>query len=770
MTTRELRKSLKEEGGGDALPLLAPTSIAEEQAFQELRRKQVARRIEATRTEGDVILAERGYGDEEDVENLLRLSAKEKRKTALVFHDAFFLVLDYLQFYAVVLAIALRWPWPYAWMQYTRFILFANLDIWEFIKLNTPSIYESTVDRFISSSLLPFDYRFLLLAWGILIFLFISVFITIYLCMHYQKKYNLMLQVARFKRTYLFLAQVLVMPVGVALGKVFHCNSENNMDVHNETPCGSGEHIAYMAVSLAIFFGMFILLPAWMIVKVKSQIFNLKKNSHESHLQLKEAEFAHSLDLIWALKHYHMFSSFKLFWTYYYPIMHFLKFIFIIAYSAMLWLPTWQMLVFVIPVLLLFAIIIFKWPFRVTSFNFQLAINLLCMLVMSFMGFMQNMDGVDSVFFTVTYLYIELLVINACWLGMTVLWLIYIVLRYYGCLCRSKTFWPQLTSSSLDSLEEHTRKYMRAILCGRIVLEQALASPPLFSPAHEVARQIQIINAYCREAELLQDPIHDTLWDLLDELIEAHSRISQTSLFAESVKASIRETANEFMKILPEFKKRLAQREYDFSLMTSQKRRMLLKMYTLGVFVNGRGMKSKPTATIEAMEKLYNPQVSVVLKHRGVEGDDGHYTPEYDDSHLPAGPAGYRFKQRQAPAIIMEENEEGEEEDEGLLPIWLRPQSSASVISGVSSINDRDDDDLAALMYGIPSRMGTAVSLAYRSQSTGSMQGKPSREGSVSSLSRQHPSSSSSSHHSSRDSLLPAARLDTNFQDIPEEL
>lgn len=773
MTTRALRKSLREEGGGDALPLLAPSSLAEEQAFQELRRKQEARRIEATRTEGDVILAERGYGGDDDVDNFLKLSAKEKRKTVMVFHDAFFLVLDYLQFYAIVLAIALRWPWPYGWMQYTRFILFANLDIWEFIKLNTPIIYESTVDRFIPSSLLPFDYRFLLLAWGVLIFVFISSFIAIYISMYYQKKFNLLLQVARFKRTYMFLVQVLVMPVGVALGKVFHCNVENNMDVHNNTPCGSGEHIAYMGVSLAIFFGLFILLPAWMIVKIKSQIFNLKKKSHESHLQLKEAEYGHSLDLIWALKHYHMFSSFNIFWTYYYPIMFFLKLIFIVAYSAMLWLSTWQMLVFVIPVLLLFAIILFKWPFRVTSFNFQLGINLLCMLVMSFMGFMQNVDGVDSVFFTVSYLSVELLAINAFWLGMTTLWLIYIVLRYFGCLCKSKPLWPQLTSSGLESLDDQTQKYMRAILCGRIVLEQALSSPPLFSPAHEVARQIQIINAYCREAELLQDPIHDTLWDLLDELIEAHSRISQTSLFAESVKASIRDTAIEFLKLLPEFKRRLAQREYDFCLVTPVKRRMLLKMYTLGIFVNGKLSKTKPTANKEAVERLYNPLVSVVLQHRGVEGDDGYYAKDYDKKQLASGPTAYRFKQRQGPAIIREEiefeNDEDEDDDEGLLPEWLRPATSASVMSGVSSINDHDEDELAAMMYGIPSRVGTAISQAYRSQSAASLQIKPGRPGSFGSLPQSHPSSSSS-RYSSKESLLPAGRVDTNIEEIPEEL
>ena len=56
--------------------------------------------------------------------------------------------------------------------------------------------------------------------------------------------------------------------------------------------------------------------------------------------------------------------------------------------------------------------------------------------------------------------------------------------------------------------------------------------PPMFAPAHELSRYIHIVNAYCREAEHIRDPVHDTLWDLLDELIEAHDQIAPKSLFA----------------------------------------------------------------------------------------------------------------------------------------------------------------------------------------------------------------------------------------------
>ena len=56
--------------------------------------------------------------------------------------------------------------------------------------------------------------------------------------------------------------------------------------------------------------------------------------------------------------------------------------------------------------------------------------------------------------------------------------------------------------------------------------------PPMFAPAHQLDRQIHVINAYCREAEYMRDPLHHILWDLLDSLIDIHSQVAPKSLFA----------------------------------------------------------------------------------------------------------------------------------------------------------------------------------------------------------------------------------------------
>ena len=65
--------------------------------------------------------------------------------------------------------------------------------------------------------------------------------------------------------------------------------------------------------------------------------------------------------------------------------------------------------------------------------------------------------------------------------------------------------------------------------------DQVLKMSPLFAPAHELGRQIHVINAYCREAEILRDPMQNSLWDLLDQLIEVHDQVAPKSLFAGKI-------------------------------------------------------------------------------------------------------------------------------------------------------------------------------------------------------------------------------------------
>ena len=245
---------------------------------------------------------------------------------------------------------------------------------------------------------------------------------------------------------------------------------------------------------------------------------------------------------------------------------------------------------------MLSLIMVRSLPFRVSSFNFMILFCLLINASNAYVGVMVEMfnnNEIVNAFFVPPVPQTILTWVNISWLCVAVLWLAYLLLRYLHIILPKQPLWPMLSTDGKSNISEETKKYMRAVLKGRHTLEKALSSTPIFAPVHELERQIHIINAYCREAEFLDDPTFDSLWDLLDELIEAHRTLAPHSLFAQSVKKTIRETAKEFMILMPQMRKRLDQREYDFILMDPMKKRMLLKMYVLGTFVNGRMDKVK---------------------------------------------------------------------------------------------------------------------------------------------------------------------------------
>eukprot|EP00042_Codosiga_hollandica_P042505 m.391202 g.391202 ORF g.391202 m.391202 type:complete len:166 (-) comp56345_c0_seq9:463-960(-) len=83
-----------------------------------------------------------------------------------------------------------------------------------------------------------------------------------------------------------------------------------------------------------------------------------------------------------------------------------------------------------------------------------------------------------------------------------------------------------------------------------------------------------------------QDFLSDSLWQLLDELIEAHNSVSPDCIFRFGTKRSTRETAENLLQIMPHFAKRLRQRDYDMMFIQPRLRRCLLKMYCLSAFVH----------------------------------------------------------------------------------------------------------------------------------------------------------------------------------------
>ena len=553
----------------------------------------------------DEILAEFDEQDASDEDE----SIFQHHGITLWVSDSLLMLIEHIQIFAVFLVLSERWSWPLDWIKETSFLLLFNLDIWEFRKIND-GYYEGASNTYVPSENM-FSYKTYLISWTAVAFSLLLGYFVLYRFLIYKRPLYLLLYLTRMKRVFSIVAQLLCIPIGLVVARLFQCRSKIPTTLHstkivlnvaNKVECWSGSHAVYGLEALAWFLCLlsiffFIVYPVYLCKITRRGVFTHSSKQHEGYLQLKEAEYLKGLDIVWAVEQFFLFSSYCRPWVYYRSIMYFLRFLLVVVYAMSLQYQVYPIAVVTATLFILALVMMVLKPFRVNVFNVMKIISLLCNSLNALVGVLLELK-VESAILIYPYIKYVLIGINSFVLLAFVIFFSYLVLHHYGVIRKRHPLWPALSQNTTSKeLDPNTRHYLRAVLKGRQVLERALSTPPIFAPVHELERQIQIINAYCREAEVINDPTFDTLWDLLDELIEAHTVFNSQSLFSESNKKTAHETANELMKIMPAFRKRLDKREYDFILVKPVKRRMLLKMYALGLFLNGRSSKVQESVT-----------------------------------------------------------------------------------------------------------------------------------------------------------------------------
>lgn len=546
------------------------------------------------------ILAEFDEADRSDEDE----SVFQPHGITLWVSDSLLMLIEHIQIFAVFLVLSERWSWPLDWIKETSFLLLFNLDIWEFRKINEGH-YET------ASNANMFSYKTYLISWTAVAFSLLLGYFVLYRFVIYKRPLYLLLYLTRMKRVFAIAAQLLCIPIGLVVARLFRCRSEIFMttlhstkilNVADKVECWSGSHAVYGLESLGWFLCLlsiflFLVYPVYLWKITRRGVFTHSSKQHEGYLQLKEAEYLKGLDIVWAVEQFFLFSSYCRPWVYYRSIMYFLRFLLVVVYAMSLQYQVYPIALATTTLFVLALVMMVLKPFRVNVFNIMKIISLLCNSLNALVGVLLELK-VESAILIYPYIKYFLIGINSFVLLAFVLFFSYLALHHYGVIRNRHPLWPALSQNTKSKeLDPNTRHYLKAVLKGRQVLERALSTPPIFAPVHELERQIQIINAYCREAEVINDPTFHTLWDLLDELIEAHTVFNSQSLFSQSNKKTVHETANELMKVMPAFRKRLDKREYDFILVRPVKRRMLLKMYALGLFLNGRSSKVQESVT-----------------------------------------------------------------------------------------------------------------------------------------------------------------------------
>lgn len=598
--------------------------------------------------------------DDDFEEEILMTERRRKRRVSLLWQDCFLLILDFLQFLAIYQSMALRWTWPKEWLSNTYFVFLFNLDVYEFVKLHS-GVYASVQNYNTPSSSVPVQFSAISIGWLVVILMLTAVYPIIYGVLWYRKSPALMTKMAYTRRVYVVILQALTLPLATYVGHIFQCTDTDRVDVMNDLKCFYGIHWLYVTFGLAILLFLFVLFPVYMVFITRSESVGSCPKHHESFLLLKETEYKVGLNKSWLVANMFVFSSFRFWGLYHRAVMQWLKLAIIIAFCAGFNNISSQSLAVTLLFFGYFLAFIFVRPYRIVIYNIMMLLSFLTLGCLGIIGSMvtrYNVYTLSSPWLLPQYSRWVLTTIVTSWAVFWFMFLVYLVVRsiLYQKKVIATPVWPTFSTSDNDHLSLQTKKFLKTFLHARFVLEKTQRGPALFAPVHDLSRQIQILNAYCREAEFLGDALHGTMWDLLDEMIEIHAKLAQKSLFAETVKESIRKTANEFLSVMPLFSQRLAQRDYDLILVSPMKRRMLLKMYCMGVFLNGRAEKVRKNKmfTQPALHKIWHEEPYSL----NLEEEDGYYEDLYPDP--------VELKSDNSSVDLSMASSESEEEEENL--------------------------------------------------------------------------------------------------------
>lgn len=93
----------------------------------------------------------------------------------------------------------------------------------------------------------------------------------------------------------------------------------------------------------------------------------------------QQVEYMSGLDVVWEVRSFYIFSSFRLRGIYYRPITHFIKLTILIIYAATFQSIMAQAICMAVLLTLLGLVALLVRPFRVTAFNIMLVLGIMCL-------------------------------------------------------------------------------------------------------------------------------------------------------------------------------------------------------------------------------------------------------------------------------------------------------------------------------------------------------------------------------------------------------
>lgn len=413
--------------------------------------------------------------DDDFEDEILMTERRRKRRVSLLWQDCFLLIVDFLQFFAILQSMALRWTWPEAWLSNTYFVFLFNLDVFEFVKLHTTGVYISVQNHYTPSSSVPVQFWAISIGWLMVILILSAVYPIIYVVLWYRKSPALMTKMAYVRRVYCVIIQALTLPLATYVGHVFQCTDTDTVDVMNDLKCFYGLHWLYITFGLAILLFLFVLFPVYMVYVTRSESVGSCSKHHESFLLLKETEYKVGLNKCWLVGDMYIFSSFRFWGLYHRAVMQWLKLPIIIAFCAGFDNISSQSLAVTLLFFGYFLVFIFIRPYRILVYNLMMLLSFLCLGSLGIIGSMvsrYNVYNLSSPWLLPQYSKWILTTIVAGWGVFWFMFIVYLVIRsiLYQRKIITTPLWPTFSTSDNDHLSLQTKKFLKTFLHAKFVL------------------------------------------------------------------------------------------------------------------------------------------------------------------------------------------------------------------------------------------------------------------------------------------------------------
>ena len=400
-----------------------------------------------------------------------------RRSTSQVWPDCILLIIHYLQVYCIIQSMSLRWQWPLKYVTNLHYIFLANLDVWDFLKLQQNGTYVSTTETDIPSDEIMVNYDYLLVIWGAILLVSLVIFLAVVIYIYFSNRLAKATLFAYLRWTFVWILRIITIPVGITVARVFHCNDNDRVDILNDLKCYESVHWIYIAATVLIF-ALLLIYLVWLFLKPHSQLMKMSADRHEGYLQLKEAEYLYGLDPMWAVTNFFLFVSYRKQGAYFKACLNLLDILLIFAYAFLFNYTTVQSLLTTGLLLVTALGVIIIRPFRILAFNLMAIVSFVCLGVQALLGALVVLSPAASnrnVWLTANYITYELIAINGFWLFWLIIFVIYLLVKCIRCCCKGgcnrSHLWPSLMNTNKKgNLSKNTNKYVHAIIHGRILI------------------------------------------------------------------------------------------------------------------------------------------------------------------------------------------------------------------------------------------------------------------------------------------------------------